>query len=133
LDRDGLAGVEPDSLREGDFRLIERLFDEPLLEVNGGADRLTRRRENAERLVAAELQQGAATSLDPVARDLGELRRELRRGLVAALLREEGVPADVGDQERPDLGALRSIVPARVVGLVWAGHARLSAVPSHDA
>jgi hypothetical protein len=98
VDWNGLAGVESDTHRERQFRLTERLFDEPLLEVDGRTDRLTRRREDAKRLVPTELQEGAATSLHTAT-------------------------CDVAEQERPDLDVVRSIVPARVVGLVRAGHA----------
>jgi hypothetical protein len=42
------------------------------LELDGGADRLARRAEHAECLVAAELEQGAASCLDDLASDLGD-------------------------------------------------------------
>jgi hypothetical protein len=40
--------------------------------------------------------------------NVGEARRQLGCGLVASLLREQGVAADVGDQERPDLDVFRA-------------------------
>ena len=52
---DGLAGVEPDADREGQLRLLERLLDEPLLEVDGGrgSPRAATRRRRAPRRLAA--------------------------------------------------------------------------------
>jgi hypothetical protein len=50
--------------------------------------------------------------LDHFPGDLSEARRKLGRGLVASLLREQGVAADVGDQERPDLDVFRTVGPA---------------------
>jgi hypothetical protein len=47
--------------------------------------------------------------LDPLARDVGELGRELGRGLVATFLREPGPPAHVGDEERPDVDVLGAL------------------------
>jgi hypothetical protein len=40
--------------------------------------------------------------------DVGEARRQLGRGLIAALLREQGVAANIGDQERPDVDVFRA-------------------------
>ena len=42
-----------------------------------------------------------------------EARRQLGCGLIASLLREQGVAANVSDQERPDV----DVFPA--VGLAW--------------
>jgi hypothetical protein len=39
---------------------------------------------------------------------VGEARRQLGRGLIASLLREQRVAADVGDQERPDVDVFRA-------------------------
>jgi hypothetical protein len=44
--------------------------------------------------------------VDHLAGDPGEPRRELGRGLVASLLGEQRVAADIGDQEGPDPGPL---------------------------
>ena len=62
--------------------------------------------------------------LDAIAGDVGELRRELCRGLITALLREEGVAANVGDQEGPDLDIMRGLVRL-VVGAFRAGHEQI--------
>jgi len=125
LDRNGLSGVEPDPHRERELRLLEGLLHEALLKVDGGADRLAGRGEHAEGLVPAQLEERSATRLDDLARDVGELRGELRRCLVAALLGEQGVPADVRDQERPDLGLGPSVVPVRVTRRVGVRHPRI--------
>jgi len=71
------------------------------------------------RYSAAELEQRATAGLDPIPRDVRELGRELRGGLVAALLREEGVSADVRDQERPDLRLDRARRTISVIGPPW--------------
>ena len=101
LHLDRLAGVETDPDRQRQLGVVQRFVDEPFLQVDGGADRLPRRGEHAERLVPAQLEQGTATALDPVARDVGELRRELRGGLVASLLREEA--------SHPRMSAIRKV------------------------
>ena len=38
LDGDRLAGIEPDTHGERQLRLFERLFNEPLLEIDRGTD-----------------------------------------------------------------------------------------------
>jgi hypothetical protein len=40
---------------------------------------------------------------------VGEARRQLGRGLVASLLREQRVATDVGDQERPDMDVFLAV------------------------
>jgi hypothetical protein len=127
LDLDRLAGVEADPDRKGQLGIGEGLLDEPLLELDGRADRLARRAEDAERLVSAELQERAAAGHDPFAGDPGELRRQLAGRLVAPLLREERVAAHVRDQEGPDVdvvaaGALRSPL-ATGHGRLWSARA----------
>ena len=72
--------------------------------------------EDRERLVTAELHDGPAAGLDALARHDGELACQGGRGLVAALLGEDRVAADIGDQERPDVGA----VPASPRRPPWA-------------
>jgi hypothetical protein len=44
-----------------------------------------------------------------LAGNVGEARRQLGRGLIASLLREQRVAADVGDQERPDMDVFRAL------------------------
>jgi hypothetical protein len=112
LDRDCLSGIEPDAHRERERGRLERLLDEPLLELDGRADRLPGRGEHAQGLVPSKLEQGAVATLDPFTCDVGELGRELGSGLVASLLGEQGVAADVGDQERPDVDVLGALGPA---------------------
>jgi hypothetical protein len=101
-DRDGFTGVEPDPDGERPRRIGDRLVHEPALKLDRRADRLPGRAEDGERLVTAELDELALPGLDARARDLGEPRGELRRRLVAVLVREDGVAADVRDQERAD-------------------------------
>ena len=112
LDGHGLAGVDPDPDGEGERRIGHRLVDEPVLQVDGGPDGLTGRAEHGQGLVATELDDPASAGLNALTSDRGELRCELGGGLVAPVLGEEGVAADVGDQEAPDAGRpIRSVVP----------------------
>ena len=111
LDGDGLAGVQPDPDRERERRLRDGLVDEPALELDRRSDRLPGRVEDHERLVTAELHDGPAAGLDALARDSGELAGERRGGLVAALLREDGVATHIGDQERPDRRVAALVTP----------------------
>jgi len=104
LDRHRLAGVDPDADAEREIGIGDGLVGEALLQLDGRSDRLTCRPEDGERLVAAELQEGPAPLFDPLASDVGEPLGEPPSGLVAVLLGEQCVAADVRDQERPDLG-----------------------------
>ena len=47
--------------------------------------------------------------LDHFPGNVGEARRQLGRGLIASLLREQGVAANIGDQERPDVDVFRAL------------------------
>jgi hypothetical protein len=116
VDRDCLAGVQADADGEGQRRLGDGLIDEPLLELNRRSDRLAGGIEDGQDLVAAQLDDGAAAGLDALARHGRELAGQPRGGLVALLLREDGVAADVGDEERPDV---------RVIGVGAARRARV--------
>jgi hypothetical protein len=118
LDLDSLAGIQADADGERKFRLLHGLVHEPLLELDGGSDRLARRGEDAQGLVAPELEQRAPAGLDRFPCDVGELRGKFGRRLVAALLREQRVAADVRDQERPDL----NIAPVGVNRRFGLGH-----------
>ena len=118
LDGDGLAGIEADPNHQGQRGVVEGLVDEALLEIHGRPDGLPGRGEHGQGLVAAQLDHRAAAALHPVPSQIGELLRQLRRGLVASLLGEQRVATDVGDQERPDLCLRRS--PVARPGLV--GH-----------
>ncbi len=109
IDGHGLPGVQPDADREGERGVRDRFVDEPALELDRSPDRLPDRVEDHERFVPAELDHHAASSLDALPRHPGELHRQRRGGLVATLLGEDGVPADIGDQERPDVGVIRGV------------------------
>ncbi len=93
-----LAGVDADADAKRDVEVPRRLV-ELRLQVHGGADRLTRRREDDERLIPAHLDELAVVRLDVLVDDLGESLRQRGGSLVAALLGVAGVPPDVGDQE----------------------------------
>ena len=96
LDGDGLPRVQPhaDPARElgGATRRLQR---------DRGADRLSGRREDGQRLIAAELQQDATVLRDHAAHDLREPTGELGGSFVPLLARERRVTPDVGDHERP--------------------------------
>ena len=99
-----LAGIQPDPDGERQGRVRDGRVDEPPLQLDRRADRLPGRVEHREGLVAAELHHRAVVRLDRIARDRGELPGERRGGFVPMLLREDRVPANVGDQERADVG-----------------------------
>ncbi|MGZ8583503.1 MAG: hypothetical protein ACXWXG_09285, partial [Actinomycetota bacterium] len=103
FDRDRLARVEPDAHGQRQLWFVDRLLDELLLQVDREPNGLARRREHREGHVTTELDHLAAASGDDLAGDAGELGRELGGHFVAALLREQGPAADVGDQEGADL------------------------------
>ncbi len=67
VDGDGLPGVEPDPDRERERRIRNRLVDEPPLELDRRADRLSSGVEDGEGLVAAELQVRSAPGLEDLA------------------------------------------------------------------
>ena len=71
----------------------------PALQLDCRPNRLAGGREDAERLVTAQLEQGAAVLGDYLARQRREPPRELGGRLVPALVREPGVATDIGDQE----------------------------------
>jgi hypothetical protein len=60
--------------------------------------------EDAQRLVAAQLDDPSPAGLDLLLHDLGEAGGQPRSGLVTVCLREARIAADIGDQERADLG-----------------------------
>ena len=99
-----LAGVEPNPDRERKARIGDRLFDEPLLKGDGAADGRARRTEDDQRFVTAKLEHVAPVSLDHGACHLGEAPCEASGVLVPPFLREGRVAADIGDQERVDIG-----------------------------
>src|SRR5439155_10775724 len=100
---------------ERDYRLSVHAFEEPALQLDRGANRPASGREHAKGLVAAELEQRTAGGRHGVARQLREPARELRGGLVPVLIRESGVSADVGDQERPQVrGVVEGLTRRRI-------------------
>ena len=103
LDGHGLTRVEPYPDGERMRWIGDRLLDEPLLQGNGPADRRARRAEHDQGLVATQLDHPTVVILDQCPDDSGEASREACTILVAPLLREHGVAADVGDQERVDI------------------------------
>ena len=108
LHRDCFAGCQTDADPEREHGPAVDPFPEPRLQLDGRPQRLPRGSERAESLVATQLDQLAAQSLDDLPREDREARCELAPLLVAVRLREARVPADVCDQERADdLGAFR--------------------------
>ncbi len=70
---DGLAGVDADPNLERKVRIHVGLLGESCLEIDGSPDRLASRREDGKPLVASNLDQDAAMSLDTVRDQLDEL------------------------------------------------------------
>ena len=119
-DANRLTRVEPDPDRERELRHRERFLDEPVLEGDRCTNRVARRGEHAQGFVPPQLEEDLLCLLYDLARHVGAPRIELPGSLVAALLREERVPADIGYQERADPRAARSRSTAS--GPVQAGH-----------
>ena len=90
-----------DAKREG--RLSVRPFPESALQLDRRPDRLAGGRKDAKRLVATQLEEGAAVLGDSVARQTCEPARELGGRLIPALICKPGIAADIGDQERPQI------------------------------
>ena len=104
LDWNGLARVEPDPDREWKRRAFVSLFTKTHLERDRGPQGLAGRGEDAQRLVASQLDQLSAVRGDRLAGELGERGGQPSRLLVPSLLREARVAANVGDQEGVDRG-----------------------------
>jgi hypothetical protein len=119
-DANRLTSVEPDPDRERELGHVERFLDEPPLEGDRCTNPVARRGEHAQGFVPPQLEEYPPLRLDDLARDLGEPRCELPGSLVAALLREERVSADIGYQERADSRVARARSTA--IGHVQAGH-----------
>ena len=122
LNRDGLAGVQPDADAKGKRRVRDGLIGEPSLEVRCRPESLAGGGEHGQRLVPPQLDDRAPASLHPLPGDLSELGGQLRRRLVTPLLGEHGVAADIGDQESADLSG--SITVRVHHGGVWVGPRR---------
>ena len=117
VDGHRLARVQADPHRERQRRIRHGLVDEAPLQLDRRPDRLSSGVEHRHDLVAAELQTGPAACLEDRPRHGRELAGQLGGGLVAVLLREDRVPADVGDQERPDVGVAREALAVGHGGL----------------
>ena len=100
LDRDRLAGVDPDADVKGQGRVGGLLLCAGREQLDRGAHGLDGRGEHRERLVAAKLDHLPAARRDGIAGEVGEPDHEPRRLRIAVLAREARVAADVGDQER---------------------------------
>jgi hypothetical protein len=102
LELDRLAGVDPDSDAQREICVRVCVVGKLALEIDGGSDCLTRGVEDGQGLVSTDLDQHPAANLHPVADEAAEPRRQPGGGLVAVLLGEAGVPADVCDEEGAD-------------------------------
>jgi hypothetical protein len=74
------------------------------LEIESRADRLSCGVEDREDLVAANLDDGSGSRLDPLGRDRNESLGQRRRRFIALGVAEARVPAQICDQERADHG-----------------------------
>ena len=102
---DCLAGVDPDAHSEREVEVGIGLFNKDALHVHRGSNRLPGRLEDGQSLVAPDLDHAACPSVDDLLDDVLELRGEARSCLVAVLLGETRVAANVGDQKRLDCRA----------------------------
>jgi hypothetical protein len=93
---------------------------EPVLEIETGEDRLPRRPEDCQGLVAAQLDHRAAVPSNALVDELREASHEAGGRLVTVLVRETCVPADVRDQKGldapPRLGLVETEIRAARVG-----------------
>ena len=106
-DRHGFARVQADPHRQRQRGVGQRLLHEPCLQVERRPDRLPCGGEDRECLVPTQLDHRTSARRDRLLGQVGELRRQLGRGLVATMVGEDGVPADVRDQEGPDPDVVR--------------------------
>src|SRR4029453_2736624 len=83
LESDCLARVDTDPDVEGKIRVCVRLARELPLEIHSGSDRLPRRVEHRQRLVAADLDQRPAPKVSSLPHELAELRGQPGGRLVA--------------------------------------------------
>jgi len=94
---DRLAGVDPDADSERKVEVGIGLFEEDALHVQRSSNSLPGRVEYGQSLVAPDLDHAACPSVDDLLDDVLELGGEARRCLVAVLLGETRVAANVGD------------------------------------
>jgi hypothetical protein len=104
VDPDRLARVDPNADVEGHRRIGPGLLFETHLQFDSRSQGLAGRTEDGERFVSPYLDDRAAASRDSLAGDRGKSRREPCGSFVATFLGEPRIPADVSDQESPDLG-----------------------------
>ena len=104
LDGHRLAGVQADPDGQRQRWIGDGFFYEPLLQGHGAADRPARRTENDQGLVTAELDHTPPVVLDHRPRHLGEASRQVCGLFVPVVLREPRPAANIGDQERVDVG-----------------------------
>ena len=71
-------------------------------------------------VISPHLDDRTTTGADSVPGDGSESRRQPRSGFVAALLREPRIAADVGDEERTDLGLpAEGLVALETASVLW--------------
>jgi len=110
VDGHRLADVEADPDAERKVRIGRRLRREALLKRDRRSQRLSWRPKHRERLVAPELDQVAAVRGHLRPYHVAEPSRQGAGRLVAVLLRESRVAADIRDQERPNLCPGRAVI-----------------------
>jgi hypothetical protein len=108
LERDRLARVDSDPDPQWKVGIGLRLLDKLLLDVNSGPDGLPGGLEHDKRFVTANFNHPPAAELRALTNQVAELRGQPCGRLVAELLGEARITADVRDQERAD-------------GCVWCG------------
>jgi hypothetical protein len=119
-----MSTASPESIpmptRSGRSRSASVSSSEDALHVHRGSNRLPGRLEHGQSLVATDLDHAAGSRVDDLVDDVLELRGEARRRLVAVLLGEARIAANVGDQKRLDgrafFGHLREY---RTLGQHW--------------
>jgi len=100
---DGLAGVQADA-----DAARQVLLDQARLQLHRRAERVAGGHEDDQGLVASQLEEEAAPRRDHGRDDLGETCCQRGPGLVTVLAGVGGIPANVGDQKRPQLGGVRA-------------------------
>ena len=101
-DRDRLARVQSDP--DTEHLPLRRFRGDARLDLERRAERLPRRVEDRQHLVPADLDDRPRMPVDALTSDREEAFRHIRRGLIAVRVAQGRVPAEVGDQERPDHG-----------------------------
>ena len=120
-DRHRLARVHPDPDRQGEVGVRGTLLVATGEEVDARRDRLPRRIEDGEGLVAAQLDHGTAAALHLLLDEVGETADQPSRRFVPVLVGEPGVAPDVGDQERLDAVAAGVVGVRHVLSIARSG------------